>query len=66
MGQPDSALKLRMSADLKASIQVRAVANRRSVNSEIIIMLEAAIAADATKSSVSAGDVPGVGSALQA
>jgi hypothetical protein len=57
---------LRMPAPLKAAIDRRATANRRSVNSEIVVMLEAAMAADSEHLPASAGGVPGVGHRLEA
>lgn len=57
---------LRLPADLKVAIEKRAAANRRSVNGEITVLLEAAVAAEGHKLPVPAGGAPAAGEALRA
>ncbi|WP_160119629.1 Arc family DNA-binding protein [Rhodovarius lipocyclicus] len=57
---------LRLPTSLKAAIDRSAAANRRSVNSEIVVMLEAATAAEPNQLPASAGGVPAAEHRLRA
>ncbi len=56
---PDTQLKLRVPLEMREAIRRRAVANRRSMNAEIVHYLDRALAAGENESPATAPTVPG-------